>query len=783
MTYEIALTFGILLVAIILFVTEILRADLVALLILVTLVIAQLIAPLEAISGFANPAVVTIWAVFILSAGLARTGVAIFIGKQVLRLAGNSEQRLLSILMATTAMLSAFMNNTGVAAMFLPVTLEIARRTKRAASHLLLPMAYGTLLGGMLVLIGTASNLVVNDYLRESGLPSLGLFDFTPIGIAILLGVILYMNIIGRRLLPKRKSPLPLSAVNGTEPEDHRRLYGLEERLAVLIIPENSPLVGKTLSESRISRALGLNVLGVDRKNKGRLIPDAHLVLAGGDRLLVLGRLDQLEQIFRRPLFVVKTDIPPVARVRSVYIGLAEFYIQSDSPFAEKTLAQLDFRKQYHVHVLAVRRGNLVRRTNLQTLPLHAGDSLLIEGPIGKLAFFSDQPGFRPLGAEEAKEYHLEERLLFIEIPEGSALAGETLADARLGAAYGISVLNITRARQEWQLPDPKMKLEVNDQLMISGHPTDIEVLNGLQNLEIERNVHVDIADLETGALTVIEVMLSPFTTLAGKTLRDLHFREKYGVSVLAIWRGNRSHRTNLPDIKLQYGDALLCFGPLERFEILARERDFVVLRLDVQEKMRLKKAPLATLIMLSVVAAVILNWLPIYVAAIAGASLMVLTGCLTMDEAYHAIDWKAVFLIAAMLPLGLAMQQTGAAQFLAAQVIAAAGPFGHTALLGGLIALTLILNPFIPGAVNAVFMAPIALATAISLNVSPYPFIMGVAYGCASSFMTPVSHPVNILVMSPGGYRFTDYLKNGLPIALIVLTLSTLLLPVLFPF
>jgi di/tricarboxylate transporter len=783
MTYEIALTFGILFIAIILFVTEVLRADLVALLVLVILVIVQLITPLEAISGFANPAVVTIWAVFILSAGLARTGVATFIGNQVLRLAGNNEKRLLSILMTSTAILSGFMNNIGVAAMFLPVTMDIARRTKQAASRLLMPMAYGTLLGGMLVLIGTASNLVVNDFLRESGVSSLGLFDFTPLGMVILLVTVLYMNLIGRRMLPERKSPQPLTAANGTDSEDHRRLYGLEERLAWLIIPENSPLTGKTLSESRFSRALGLNVLSVERKSKGRLTPDTQLVLEGGDRLLVLGRLDQFEQIFHRPLFVVETDIPPVARLLSEYIGLAEFIIQPDSPFAGKTLTQLDFRKKHHINVLAVRSENLVRRTNLQTMALKPGDYLLIEGPIGELAVFSDQPGFRSLGVEEAKEYHLDERLLFIDIPEGSALAGKTLAEIRLGAAYGITVLNIIRAGQEWQLPDPEMKLEVNDQLIISGHPTDIEVLNGLQNLEIQRDVHVKMDELETGPLAIIEVMLSPYTSLAGKTLHELHFREKYGVSVLAIWRGDRSYRTGLSDFKLQYGDAFLCYGPRERFEILARERDFFVLRLDVQEKPRLVKAPLAALIMLSVVAVVILNWLPIYVAAIAGATLMVLTRCLSMDEAHRSIDWKAVFIIAAMLPMGLAIKETGAAQFLATQVVNTAGPFGNTAILGGLVALTLMINPFIPGAVNAVVMSPIALATAFSLGVSPYPFIMGVAYACASSFMTPVSHPANLLVMSPGGYRFSDYLKNGLPIAIIVLVLSTLLLPILFPF
>jgi di/tricarboxylate transporter len=782
MTFEIGLTFGILLVAIVLFVSEVLRPDLTALLILVGLTVSGLVTPTEAISGFSNPAVVTIWAVFILSAGLSRTGVAAVLGAQVLRLAGKKESRLVTVLMGSTALLSGFMNNIGVAAMFLPVTLDIARRTQRAVSRLLLPMAYGSLLGGMLVLIGTASNLVVSDFLREAGLPTLGLFDFTPIGLAILIVSILYMRLIGRRLLPEQQVHRSVSD-NGTAFRDQRKLYGLEERLAMLILPKDSALAGKTLAESRISRALGLNILSIERGFGEKLGPDADLVLEGGDRLLALGRLDQLDQLAERPVFTVRTDVPAVKGLLSENIGLAEFTVGESSALAGRTLAQTGFRRKSGVNVLAVRRGDIVRRTKLQDMPLASGDRLLVEGAVENLNALSDQPGFRELGIEEAGEYHLEDRLLFLDIPEGSALAGKTLAEARLGEAYGISVLNIIRGGEERPLPDPDTGLESGDRLIVSGHPTDIEVLSGLQSLKILRDIRVDLAELETGPQAIIEVMLSPYTTVAGKTLRDLRFREKFGISILAVWRGDRSYRTGLADFPLQYGDALLCYGPIERFEILARERDFVVLRLDVQEKPRIRKAPLASLIMLSVIATVIFNWLPISIAAIAGAAFMVLTRCLTMDEAYRAIEWKAVFLIAAMLPMGFAMQQTGAAELLAGGVVSASGPYGPTAVMAGLMALTLIINQFIPSAVNAVVMTPIALATAFSLEVSPYPFIMAIAYAVASSFMTPVSHPANVLVMSPGGYRFSDYMKNGLPISLIVLVVSILLLPVVFPF
>ncbi len=319
--------------------------------------------------------------------------------------------------------------------------------------------------------------------------------------------------------------------------------------------------------------------------------------------------------------------------------------------------------------------------------------------------------------------------------------------------------------------------------MIVSGHPSDIEVLNGLQKIQVEKDVKFNLHDMENGSLSFVEVILSPYTSLVGKTLKQIRFREKFNVSVLAIWHGDRPYRTGLQDLPLQYGDAFLCYGTREGFELLAKERDYIVLRQDVQEKPRLKKAPIAGLIMLAVVAVVIAGWLPISIAAIAGAVMMVLTQCLTMEEAHKSIAWKSIFLIAAMMPLGFAMRDSGAAQFLANWVVQIAGPYGNLAILGGLMLLTLLINPFIPAVVNAVIMTPIGLATAASLGVSPYPFVMGIAYMVAACFMTPVSHPANLLVMSPGGYRFTDYLKNGIPIAILALLVSLLLIPLVFPF
>ena len=780
MTFEIALTLGILLLAIVLFVTEILRADLVALLVLVILVSVGLVTPLDSISGFSNPAVVTTWAVFILSAGLARTGVAAGLAEQLLRLAGKGESRLLAVLMSSTAAVSAFVINVGVVAMFLPVTLEIARRTGRSASRLLMPMVFGTTIGGMTVLIGTASNLVVVDFLREAGMRMPGLFDFTPVGVVILIVSIGYMLLLGRHILPDRKSP----SVDHIEPhEDFRQHYVLKERLAMITIPDNSPLSGKSLAESRFGRALGLNVLSVLNREGIRYIPDPDHRLEAGDRLLVLGRLDVIDEIYGNPVIMLGDEAPDKSCLLSDDIGLVELTVTEESIFNKKTLVELEARQSLGVSLLAVRREELIRRTNLQDIIFQPGDRLLLRGPVERLSLLEDHDGFRLLQDCDTEDYNLEERLLYVRIPEGSPLAGSSIEDMRLATAYGIAVLNIIRDDQEQFMPDPSAELKENDLLVIEGRPFDIEVLRGHQTLIVERNPAVDLRELETDSLTVVEVMLSPHTILTGKTLRQLNFREKFGVSVLAVWRGDRAYRTNLVDMKLEFGDALLCYGTREKFEVLAHERDFVVLNLAYQEKLLVKKAPLAGLIMAGVLAVVLLNWLPIYIAAIAGASLMIVSRCLSIEEAYRAIEWKAIFLIAAMLPMGLAMQSTGSAMLIAGAVIDIVGPFGPTAILAGLMTLTLIINQFIPSAVNAVVMAPIAIATAAGLGISPYPFVMGIAYAVAASFMTPVSHPVNVLIMSPGGYRFGDYLKNGLPFSLIVLIVSVLLLPVVFPY
>ncbi|MEJ2343625.1 MAG: SLC13 family permease, partial [Gemmatimonadales bacterium] len=280
----------------------------------------------------------------------------------------------------------------------------------------------------------------------------------------------------------------------------------------------------------------------------------------------------------------------------------------------------------------------------------------------------------------------------------------------------------------------------------------------------------------------LVEAVLAPRTALAGSSLRQLNFRVKYGLTVLAIMRQGEIIRESVADIPLRFGDALLLYGPAERLRMLGAEPDFLVLTRGAQEPRRTAKAPLAALLMGLVIVPVLLGWVPIYIAAVAGAALMVLTGCLTMDEAYRDIEWPAVFLIAGMLPLGIALDRSGAAALVAEQVVTSLGRFGPVAVMAGLFALTSAGTQIIPTAALVVLMAPIVLNTAAGMGISPYALMMTVAMAASASFGSPVSHPANVLVMGPGGYRFTDYLRVGLPLTFVVFVFVVLLTPVFWP-
>jgi len=356
------------------------------------------------------------------------------------------------------------------------------------------------------------------------------------------------------------------------------------------------------------------------------------------------------------------------------------------------------------------------------------------------------------------------------------------LARSRFADAFDFRLLALFREGELTIMPESDLPLKGGDLLLIQGREEDLDVLRGLQELEVERDSQPAYNVLESDRLGMVEATFDPRSRLVGQRVADLAFRDKYGLELAAVWRKGEAIRSDLDDLTLQLGDALLLIGPREKLQLLERDPDFLLLTPLGQRPVDSRKAPVAAAIMLGVVVATLVGWLPIYMAALIGATLMVLSGCLTMEEAYRAIEWRAIFLIAGMLPLGTAMADTGAAQFLAEQTMALLGPYGPWWVIGGLYLVTAAANMVIPAAALVVLMSPIVLSASADLGFAPQTAMMAIAMAASASFSSPISHPAHVLVMGPGGYRFKDFLKVGLPLTLVTFVAAMLLLPVFWP-
>lgn len=782
MTNEIAIVLAILVISLVLFISEVIRMDLVALLVLGALATTGLVTADEALAGFSNSAVITVWAMFILSEGLTRTGIADIIGRQVLRVAGTREIPMIVVIMVTAAVLSAFMNNIGVAALMLPVVIDIARRTQIPVSRLLMPLAYATLLGGLTTLIGTPPNLLISEALSQNGQSPFRLFDFTPIGSGILAVGVLFIALIGRLLLPR----------GSAEPDKHvsqrslRSRYKLHERTFLVRVPAHSHLVGKTIATSRIGRSTGLSILSLIRDGRSETLPGRQTVLRGGDGLLVQGRVDQFRELRRWSELVIEREAPVLKSIVASKVAYAEITINEGSPVVAELTRHAAFRSRFDVAVVGIRRKRSYRLTNLAFVPLRAGDRVLVQGEkdaVQELERFPDFSDVRVLDPEQlAERYHADERLFVVRLPKGSDLGGATLAKSRLADAFDFRVLAVFREGRLMVMPRGDDVLEGGDLLLIEGQPEDLDVLRGLQELEIDTSVPANQGALESERLTLMDATLDPRSRLAGKTAGELNFRERYGIELAGIWREGEPVGTDLAEERLQIGDALLLLGPRDRLQLLSSDSDFLILTPLGQEPPDTRRAPLAGLIMLGVVASVIAGLAPIAIAAVIGGSFMVLLRCLSMEQAYRAIDWRSIFLIAGMLPLGTAMQTSGAANFLAEQVMVLLGDSGPWPVIMGLYVLTAMATMIIPTAALVVLMSPIVLSAMSGLGLAPHTAMMAVAMAASASFTSPISHPANILVMGPGGYRFVDYLKVGVPLTIVVFIAVMGLLPVLWP-
>ncbi|MFO7555272.1 MAG: SLC13 family permease [Desulfobacterales bacterium] len=780
MTIQIIILLTIIVVAFALFVGGWLRVDLVGLLVLSVLAVTGLVSTQEALAGFSSPAVVTVWAMFILSEGLTRTGIAHQLGQPLLRFSKGSEALLVVALMVAAGLLSALINTVTVAAILLPATMELARRSGRPPSRLLMPLALGALLGGPFTAISTPPNILATDALRAVGLQPFALFDFTPITAAIVLAGIVFVAIIGRHLLPNR------TADSGTDTRmSIDASYQMDKYIFTTRIPSGSPLDGRTLYESRIGTALYLTVVALQRKGVMMLAPRPTDVLQAGDTLILHGHPDHLRRLHGSQHLQVEPSVSAAELVCSNLL-VAEGIVAEGSPLLGATLGESDLRRKHRVHVLALNGPTEREVKDLWRRHIETGDRLLLQGQKEALDSVAEQ-GFvtemRFLSADEVRVFAGDRgHLLAVRVPPGSVLTDRDLVESRLGNVFGLTVVGIVRGEEVLCMPSPHETIQAGDLLVLQGSPRDLEVLEGLQELEIAEQTSNLTAELESQQIGVTEVLLSPRCTLVGQTLANLLFRDHYGISVLAIWRKGQPFRTGLQDMPLKFGDALLVYGNRRNLEAVARDPDFIVLDEAAARAPRLEKAGIAAMIMLAVLLSAISGIVPIAIAALTGAALMVLVGCLKMEEAYRAIEWKIIFLIAGMLPLGVAIENTGAAQMGAGALIAVVGDLGPRWVVAALFTLTAISTQVVPTAALVVLMAPVALSAANTLGISPHLLMMTVAIAASASFASPLSHPAHLLVMGPGGYRFIDYVKLGVPLTIIALVVSVALLPILWP-
>lgn len=582
--------------SIILFISEKIRADVVALLSLLALTLTGILSAEEAFSGFSNPAVITVWSVFIVSGGVTSSGIGDKIAHWLLRLAGKSQRRLTAMIMVTVGFLSAFMNNIGAVAILLPAVLTISKKTNLAPSKLLIPLAWASLMGGNMTLIGTPPNILASGILASyPNLTPFNFFDFTPMGLIVLTTGIVYMLLIGNRLLPER-----------TPGGDLQARYPMSKYLSEVQIMPDSPLVGKTIKQAALIERFGV--------------------------------------------FIV------------------------------------------HIHP--------------HDHPHHA----------------------------------------------------------------------IT--------PSPDYHLNAGDDLHIQAEADDI--LRAVQDLKLTPipNQQIDSTEMKTSSDTLFqsEITLAPYGAYDGKTLEEINFRARYGISVLAIQHNGQTLFTRLGKIRLHIGDSLLVQGPAEKINLLANNHNFLLLDLGSNEKKLSIKSFLSVLILLGVVASAASGLLHISTAMLIGAVAMILTRILTIDEAYQSIEWKSVFLIAGMLPMGIALETTGTANLIANFVINLLGNQNTIAVMIGLFIMTALLTEVISNAAAAVLVVPIAIDAALTLGANPKTFVMAIVIAASTSFLMPIGHQVNIIVFGPGGYKFTDYPKVGVWLNIIMLLITIIILPLIWP-
>ncbi len=585
-------TLAVIIFALVLFIGEWLPVDITAILITIILMLLGLVSADEGISGFGNSATITVLAMFILSYGITRTGVIQIVRDWLVKWGGKNPTQQIFVLGMVVGPITAFINNTAVVAVFLPIVEEWCKQRRISVSKLLLPLSYVTVLGGMLTVIGTSTNILASGLSKKLGYGEFNLFQFTALGsITFIIGLI-YLAIFAPRLLPDRKP-----AGTGSITQD----YGIKDYVSEVIITPRSSLIGQTLRQSGIQRKFDIDVLEIIQN-------DAHF--------------------------------PP--------------------PLADKVLA--------------------------------IGDILLVRGSREDLLKIRDERGV------------------------------DILADVKFS----------------------KESLE---------------------------------AEINSGQEKVAEILILSNSRLIGSTLKDMRFRQRYNATVLAIRRGEELVRDRLGKVPLRFGDLLLVQGPKESFIGLQTTRELLVLEEREIENLRQDKALIALGITVGVVVVAALNWMPILVSSLAGVLLMVITGCIKPGEIYGAVRWDIIFLLAGLIPLGIAMENSGTTKWIASIFVSTGGNLSGYWILTFFYLATSILTEILSNNATVVLMLPIAVQVAKNLSLNPYALMFVVTFAASNSYMTPIGYQTNTMVYGPGGYKFLDFTRVGAPLNLILTFLTPLLI------
>lgn len=591
LTLEQWLLIAIIVVTLIIIVFDLLRADLTAILVLAVLPMTGIVTVQETFSGFSRSVVITIIGLFIITQALEDTGVVQWIADRMREMGGGSEVRLILLFMAVGAGLSLIMNNVAAGAVLLPATVQVGRESNVPPSKLLIPLSFGTLVGGMATYFTTA-NIILSSILRDQGQQPLGMLDFLPTGGLIVIASLIFMVLIGRRLLPSRQS-VGQTASPYLLSRRLTELYQLEDQLWEIRVCPDSPLVGISLENSKIGEELGLTVVAIWRGHQAILTPSPREVIQASDYLVVLGWEENVDRM----------------------------------------------------------------------------------------------------------------------------------------AGWGVEI----------------------------GRP------NGRNGRD--QNYFVDLA----------EVIIPPRSNVLGKSLAELQFRNKYHLTGVALWREGLSFRNDVGNIHLEPGDALLMVGRPAHIAELTKERDYLVLQSTHTARPPLpQKAGWALAITLLVLVASIVEVIPTAEAMMMGVAAMALTGCISLDEAYRGISWRVIFLIAGMLPLSIAMINSGLAAQIGQAIVTMIAPYGPLALIAGLFIVTVLVTQVIGGQVAALLIGPIAVTAALHSGVNAQAAAVAVAIACSAAFLTPIAHPVNILMMGPGNYTPKDFWLVGA--GMTVVTFVTLL-------